>query len=44
MTQNDKDWIVNTVCDFMIDAKEIHNHKKFSVIAYSNPEQHKIPV
>jgi len=44
MNTADTNWIIDTVCDFMIDAKELHKHKTFSITSYSNPTQFKIPV
>jgi hypothetical protein len=44
MNRHAKEWIISKVCDFMIDTKEIHMHKKFTIKAYSNTEQYKIPI
>jgi hypothetical protein len=44
MNTADTTWIIDTVCDFMIAAKEIHKYKTFSITAYSNSTQFKIPV
>lgn len=44
MQKSDEDWIVKTIGDFMIEEKDIHKFKSFSITAYSNSNQYKIPV
>lgn len=44
MNSNEKQWLIDTIADFIIAYKAIHEHDQFRIKLFTNPSSPKIPV